>query len=152
MLIGCGILVILVAAYIWSSRLHPRSASLVVVKADQAGRDPYPYVYVNADGSARELHPNERKYLETPFQGGDGARPYVKRSYSQKDGWGEIAGFLKRSKLPPGTPVSAAPEQEPRMPLTKADHIQFLRSKGMEVVEHSNGSITVNKPAKKPNR
>ena len=30
---------------------------------------PYPYVYVLADGSARELHENERKYLETEFSG-----------------------------------------------------------------------------------
>jgi hypothetical protein len=27
--------------------------------------DLYPYVYVNADGTARELHPSEQKYLET---------------------------------------------------------------------------------------
>jgi len=35
--------------------------------------EPYPYVHVNADGSARELHPSERRYLETEFKGGDGA-------------------------------------------------------------------------------
>ena len=31
--------------------------------------DLYPYVYVNADGTARELHPSEQKYLETRVQG-----------------------------------------------------------------------------------
>jgi hypothetical protein len=36
--------------------------------------DPYPYVYVNADGTARELHASEQKYLEAEFKGGDGAR------------------------------------------------------------------------------
>jgi hypothetical protein len=40
----------------------------------------YPYVYVNADGTARELHPSEQKYLETEFKGGGGAAPYVKRA------------------------------------------------------------------------
>jgi hypothetical protein len=143
-LIGCAVLVV-VAVWIWISR-RPRGPSLVVVNRKQAGRDPYPYLYVSADGSARELHQNERKYLETPFQGGDGARPYAKSSYSQKDGWGEITGFLRRSKLPAGIPVGAAPEQEPRMPLTKADHIQFLRAKGMEVIENGDGSFTVKKP------
>jgi hypothetical protein len=49
---------------------------------------PYPYVYVNADGTARELHANEQKYLETDFKGGDGAAPYVKSSYQERDGWG----------------------------------------------------------------
>jgi hypothetical protein len=42
--------------------------------------DLYPYVYVNADGTARELHPSEQKYLETEFKGGGGAAPYVKRA------------------------------------------------------------------------
>jgi hypothetical protein len=145
-LIGGAVVVVLVAACVWRVR-HPRGPSMVVVSRKQAAREPYPYLYVNADGSARELHPNERKYLETPFQGGDGARPYAKRSYSQKkNGWGEVKGYLKRSKLPPGIPVGAAPEQEPRMPLTKADHIEFLRAKGMDVVENSDGSFTVKKP------
>lgn len=148
-LIGCAILIFAIAGCVWSLRhlrRRPRGAWLVIVQGKQAQRDPYPYLFVNADGSARELHPNERKLLETPFQGADGARPYAKRSYSQKDGWGEITGFLKRSKLPPGIPIGAAPEQELRMPVTKAEHIQFLREKGMEVVENSDGSITVKKP------
>jgi preprotein translocase subunit SecD len=36
---------------------------------------PHPYVYVNAEGTARELHANERQYLETEFRPGDGAQP-----------------------------------------------------------------------------
>ncbi len=69
----------------------------------------FPYVWVNPDGSAREVHPNERILLETPFQGGDGGRPYIKSRYSQKNGWGELEGFLKRSKLPRGTEIHPAP-------------------------------------------
>jgi len=38
----------------------------------------YPYIYVNADGTARELHAGERAYLEMEFKGGDGAMPYIK--------------------------------------------------------------------------
>jgi hypothetical protein len=65
---------------------------------------------VNADGTARELHPNERKYLETEFPGGDGAAPYVKSSYEERNGWGELKGYLKRSKLPHGTQIQNAPK------------------------------------------
>ena len=57
------------------------------------------YVYVNEDGTARELHPNERQYLETEFLPGDGAAPHVKRSYAERITYRifrtfRIAGFL----------------------------------------------------------
>src|ERR1700733_6520048 len=108
-LLGWAILILGIATIIWiarrSSRLTRRDGRLLyaVLGKDQAKVVPYPYLYVNADGSARELHPNERNLLETPFHPADGARPYVKRNYLQKNGWGEITGFLKRSKLPRGT-------------------------------------------------
>jgi len=46
---------------------------------------PYPYIYVNADGTARELHAGERAYLETEFKGGDGAMPHIKDSYEKRN-------------------------------------------------------------------
>jgi len=105
--------------------------------------DPYPYVYVIADGTARELHASERQYLETEFRGGDGAAPYIKSSYAQRDGWGEISGYLKRSELPAGTVIHAAPAEDPQRPLGKAEYIAWLRNKGVEVIENSDGSMTV---------
>jgi hypothetical protein len=152
-LLGLAIFIILgIATIIWiarrSSRITKRDGLLFysVLGKDQAKVVPYPYLYVNADGSARELHRDERNLLETPFHPADGARPYVKRDYSQKNGWGEITGFLERAKLPRGTQILAAPEEAPRAPLTKEDHIQFLRDKGMEVIENSDGSITTRRP------
>jgi hypothetical protein len=100
-LIGGAVVVVLVAACVWRVR-HPRGPSMVVVSRKQAAREPYPYLYVNADGSARELHPNERKYLETPFQGGDGARPYAKRSYSQKKWLGRSQRLSKKVEATAG--------------------------------------------------
>jgi hypothetical protein len=146
------ILILGVAAAVWVSRHsgQKRASSVsehghAIVDRDQAGIGPYAYLYVNADGSARELHPNERNYLETPFHTGDGSRPAVKRSYSQKDGWGEIKGYLKRADLPKGTPIHPAPSEDPWKPLTRADQIQFLRGKGMEVTENSDGTFTARK-------
>jgi hypothetical protein len=106
----------------------------------------YPYIYVNADGTARELHAAERAYLETEFKGGDGAMPYIKDSYEERNGWGEISGFLKRAALPAGTPVADAPAEDPSRPLGRDDFIKFLRGKGLEVVENSDGSFTARKP------
>ncbi|MCV6638352.1 hypothetical protein [Candidatus Albibeggiatoa sp. nov. NOAA] len=60
----------------------------------------YPYVYVNDDGSARELTTDEKAYLETPFHPADSGRPYIKSNYKAKDGWGSISGFCSRADLP----------------------------------------------------
>jgi hypothetical protein len=60
----------------------------------------FPYVYVNQDGSVRELSPNEQKYLSTEFSGADGGRPYVKPKYETRNGWGSQSGYLQRNLVP----------------------------------------------------
>jgi len=129
---------------------HSERREYAVVDGDKLPAGPYPYLYVNADGSARELHPNERQYLETPFHPADGGRPYIKDSYESKNGWGEITGFLKRSKLPAGTPVHAAPEEDPSPPLTWEDQLEWYRNRGWKVVKNSDGSTTLKNPNRRP--
>jgi hypothetical protein len=124
-----------------------RSAFLyAVASVDEAGAEPYAYIHVNADGSARELHAGEREFLETPFHPADGGRPYVKSSYAQKNGWGELTGFMRRSKLPPGIVVAPSPSENPLRAFSKEEMTRFLLEKGMDVVENPGGSITVRKP------
>ena len=65
---------------------------------DPDGR--FPYVYVEEDGSARELTPDERAYLSTEFHPADGGRPYVKSRYGARTPDGRLAGFLPRVFLP----------------------------------------------------
>jgi hypothetical protein len=55
-----------------------QSKGYAVVSADEAARDPYPYIFIDDDGTARELHAAERAYLEQVFIPFDGGRPYVK--------------------------------------------------------------------------
>jgi hypothetical protein len=93
----------------------------------------YLYVYVNDDGTARELHPNERQYLETEFLPGDGAAPSVKDSYAALNSWGETRGYLERSKLPSGTLVQQAPKQDPTQLMSVTECAEWLRSKGVKV-------------------
>jgi hypothetical protein len=148
--VGRSILILALAAFVWILRrrrkgLGPR-LSQIVREGKYSSTDLYPYLHVNSDGTARELHPNERKFLETPFYPADGGRPYIKRSYAQTNGWGEIGGILERSKLPQGTSISAAPEEDPLQAYSKENQIEFLRSKGLEVVEHGDGRFTVRRP------
>ena len=58
------------------------------------------FIYVNQDGTARELSLDERDYLLKDFAGADGARPYIKNSYTAVDGWGSLSGFLRQRDLP----------------------------------------------------
>jgi|ERR1700683_46509 hypothetical protein len=107
---------------------------------------PYAYIYVNADGTPRELHASERAYLETEFKLGDGAMPYIKDSYDERNGWGELSGYLKRKALPTGTVIADAPREDPRRPLTREDFVAWLCSKGVEVTDNIDGSMTISKP------
>ncbi len=125
---------------------HREPSGFAVVSGEGTNTEPYPYVYINADGSARELHRGEREYLETPFHGADGGRPYLKSRYLQKDGWGEIKGFLKRTKVPKDIQIGIAPVEDPSKAMTREEHIQFLREKGMVITENRDGSFTATKP------
>lgn len=58
------------------------------------------FIYVNEDGSARALTPDERNYLNTKFYPSDGSRPYVKSRYDQTTPDGRISGFLLKKRLP----------------------------------------------------
>jgi hypothetical protein len=132
----------------------PAAALLVMSSRRQNHAPPavriYPYVYVLTDGTARELHLSERRYLETEFQGGDGAAPHIKSSYDERNGWGEISGYLERSLLPAGTSTHRAPAEDPLKPMSPAEHIAWLRSKGVEVIENSDGSFTMMGVVAKP--
>jgi len=68
-------------------------------------------VYINDDGSARELSETEKKYVGTEFSPLDGARPHIKTRYQQRNGWGNLRGFLRREDGPVGMPIKLAPSE-----------------------------------------
>jgi len=74
--------------------------SLLRRKLHSTDGDEFECVYVNQDGSVRELSPKEKEYLNEKFDLFDGARPYIKSSYKSLDGWGSMSGFLPRKEVP----------------------------------------------------
>lgn len=70
---------------------------------------PFPLVYVESDGSVRELTIGERLYLKTDFHPADGARPSIKSRYEDKNGLGSMAGFCFRERLPSAAIVKPRP-------------------------------------------
>lgn len=63
-------------------------------------KEEFEYVYVENDGTVRELDQEEIDYLQTEFAPTDGNRPYVKSSFEQLTPDKKILGFLLRSKVP----------------------------------------------------
>lgn len=60
----------------------------------------FDYVFINEDGTAREITEAEKAFLSEKFHPNDGARPYIKSTYEQVNLENRISGFLKRNKLP----------------------------------------------------
>lgn len=101
------------------------------------------FVYVNQDGTARELSKDEQQYLAAEFHPTDGARPYVKASYTSRDGWGSVSGFLLRSQLPRGVVVEPVhPQYTSHEPDARQQVLEEAKRLGDIVVQHSDGSVT----------
>jgi hypothetical protein len=86
-------------------------------------------IWINDDGSARELTEADKKYVDAEFSPFDGARPYIKSAYQSRNGWGEIKGYLERNKLPDSVPVDSAPpagQAPPQKPQAVASQIRDL--------------------------
>jgi len=119
-------------------------SKFAIVPQNKAKSIPYPIVFVEDDGTVRELHQSERAYLETPFDPTDGARPYVKDSYEKKDGWGSTEGFCYRSKIPSKISIGEAPLEDPSENTKErflAKQIKFAKENGFEIIEEADGRI-----------
>jgi hypothetical protein len=86
-------------------------------------------VWIDIDGSARELTDAEKHYVDTEFSPFDGARPYIKSGYWELNGWGDLSGYLGRNELPDGVSINPAPPSIPfeeKTPQAVADAILRL--------------------------
>ena len=121
----------------------------VIVSEEEAKSVPYPYVFVEKDGLVRELHADERKIFETPFDPADGNRPYIKDSYKQMNKRGDLGGYCLRSKIPSTTVISNAPVESPIIS-SKQKYVEWeiknAKEKGYEVVMNEDGTILIKKP------
>ena len=102
------------------------------------------FVYINQDGSARELVEGKRVYLETEFEPGDSGRSYVKSSYESKNGWGSVSGFIERHRVPADIPIAGiAPTAVQKETVLMEDTIADAVAVGDLVVYGADGSVTV---------
>src|ERR1051325_7719775 len=110
LLVGCGTALVLLAAAFWIWRVRRFQARHATFEAKPVEM-PAPsetLIWIEADGRARELSDADKAYVDSVFSPFDGARPYVKAHYEQRDGWGRLTGYLERGKLPQGMTVHPA--------------------------------------------
>src|SRR5690348_3153047 len=109
-------------------------------RGDEPG---FKFVYVNQDGSAREISPGERAYLSEKFSGGDGGRPYIKFRYESVDGWGSRSGFIERRRVPARIAILPVhPDYDARVKELGHDVMGAFRAAGDIVEKNGDGSTT----------
>lgn len=122
---------------------------LAIVSEEEARLIPYLYVFVKKDGAVRELHTDERKLFETPFDLADGNRPYIKDTYKQMNKSGDLRGYCLRSKIPSSAKINDAPTESPVIS-SKQKYIEWeiknAKEKGYQVVMNKDGTILIKKP------
>lgn len=104
----------------------------------------FEYVYVNQDGTVRELASGEVESLSSDFLPGDSGRPYIKFRYGSKDGWGSLSGFILRRKVPRHIKIPPVnPNYKGDESLSRDDLIQGALADGDIVTQNEDGSVTI---------
>ena len=102
------------------------------------------YVYVNQDGSVRELSPGEKEYVSADYAAGDGARPYIKSNYRSSDGWGSQSGFMSRRKVPSRVRILPVnPDYDDLVKELEDDPLGSHRAAGDRIEHQEDGSILI---------
>jgi hypothetical protein len=71
-----------------------------ITRSRRSAENGFKFVYVNEDGSVRELTEDERVYLTTEFHPNDGARPYIKFHFNAKTPDNKVSGYIERRQVP----------------------------------------------------
>lgn len=112
--VGWGLALILLAISLWARRHRRVRRPMTAAPVQPLGSKPSEaLIWIEDDGRARELTESEKNYVDAGFSPFDGARPYVKSRYDQRNGWGRLNGYLLRKQLPVGVHVDAAPPDSP---------------------------------------
>lgn len=86
--------------FLWILGIIILSVYLLYFVPIRKTEDGFEYVYVEENGTVRELSREEKGYLKEIFEPTDGARPYIKSRYQSKTPDGKIHGYIPRNRVP----------------------------------------------------
>ncbi len=123
--------------------MYSRSRHDNILVLKMTAQNAYPYVYVNEDGSVRELHQIERDDLQIDYSPGDGNRPYIKPTYDSRSAMGFLRGFCPRDRIPPQIKIAPAPIEAPNQYMTEEEGEVFMKKflNNFEEVREPDGKI-----------
>jgi hypothetical protein len=73
---------------------------LIQLRTKEWRESSFDYVYIDDEGTARELQPEEEEKFSSLFFLGDEADFYIKPHYEALNPGGRLSGYLKRHQLP----------------------------------------------------
>jgi hypothetical protein len=103
----------------------------------------FKYVYVNHDGSVREVSPVEQaEFLLDESMAPSVDSIYKKSSFTSRDGWGSLSGFIERRLVPARIKISPVPpEFDARKEKIAFDVVDLFRAAGDFIETHTDGSV-----------
>jgi hypothetical protein len=82
---------------------------LIEIPARRSRESVFDYVYVDDDGSARELNTEEDELVTTTLFPGDDMHFFIKPRYESLSPDGRLSGYLRRTRLPHNAFVGPPP-------------------------------------------
>jgi hypothetical protein len=82
---------------------------LIEIPTRKWGESAFDYVYVDDDGSARELNAEEDEFVTTTLFPDDQAQFFIKPRYESLGPDGRLRGYLRRRQLPKNASVGPPP-------------------------------------------
>lgn len=141
MALAAAVVIGLIAYLVW--KLGPR----------RRAEPGFKYVYVNQDGSVREVSPGEQAYLSEDFPGWDSSRPYIKTSYESSDGWGSQSGFIERRRVPSRLPILPVnPNYDAAEKALEKERSDPYRADADLFVQNADGSVGPNPAIRRKER
>lgn len=149
---GLGLIGLLILTWIVVLAIRAAYELLWLGRSVRPDEEGFKYVYVNLDGSVREVSPTEREYLLADYEGFDSGRPYIKTFYESLTPRGFRSGFIERRRVWPNVPIHGVhPDYDARVAQGPHDIYGEERAAGDRLIVSREGPFQIVQTEPNPN-